>query len=213
MALVPALYCTTCLCGAATLQVDHSQKHQTTPLHILAFGDSLTAGYGLPQGHSFAHKLEQTLKAAGHNVRVTNAGISGDTTAAGSSRLAWSLSDTPDLVILELGANDALRGIAPEIVQKNLQKMILQCLETGSAVLLCGITAPINFGPVYKKDFDRIFPELAQKINIPLYPFFLEGVLNNPALTLDDGLHPNVQGIEIIVNNILPLVQRILQLP
>jgi len=212
MTVLPAFLYTTTLCKGATLGAGLTHQSQAPSLHILAFGDSLTAGYGLPRGQSFAAKLEQHLLAAGHNVRVTNAGISGDTTAGGSSRLAWSLEDTADLVILELGANDALRGIAPDIVRENLQKMINQCLDTGSAVLLCGITAPINFGPAYKKQFDRIFPELAQKSNIPLYPFFLQGILDNPELTLDDGLHPNNQGVETIVTNILPMVKRILQL-
>ncbi len=197
-----------------SVQAQALESGQTTPrppFHILALGDSLTAGYGLPRGASFADRLQQALRASGHTVRVTNAGISGDTTTGGKTRLAWSLEDPTNLVILELGANDALRGISPDIVRKNLRSMINQTLASGSDLLLCGMTAPLNFGPVYKKQFDAIFPELAKEFNIPLYPFFLQGVLGKPDLTQDDGLHPNLQGVDEIVRRILPVVEDILQ--
>lgn len=179
-------------------------------MHILAFGDSLTAGYRLGPQESFAARLEAALLQKGYNVRVTNAGVSGDTTSTGRSRLAWSLEDTPDLVILELGANDALRGIDPSIMRTNLAAMIKACLATGSRVLLCGITPPGNFGPQYARTFSAMYGELARQFSIPLYPRFLKDILGNPSLTLDDGLHPNPQGVEQMVAGILPMVQSIL---
>ncbi|WP_462324301.1 arylesterase [Desulfoplanes sp.] len=182
----------------------------TPATHILAFGDSLTAGYRLGPDQGFAARLEKKLLSQGVPVRVTNAGVSGDTTSGGRSRLAWSLADTPDLVILELGANDALRGIDPSIVRDNLRYMIETCLDNDCRVLLCGITPPGNFGPEYAREFSGLFPELAEQYAIPLYPDFLEGVLATPGLTLDDGLHPNPDGVETIVAGILPLVKTIL---
>jgi acyl-CoA thioesterase-1 len=179
-------------------------------MHILAFGDSLTAGYRLGPQESFAARLEAALLQKGYNVRVTNAGVSGDTTSAGRSRLAWSLEDTPHLVILELGANDALRGIDPAIIRDNLAAMIKTCLATGSRVLLCGITPPGNFGPQYARTFSALYEDLAREFSIALYPWFLKPILGNPRLTLDDGLHPNPQGVKLMVAGILPQVQSIL---
>ncbi|GAU09033.1 arylesterase [Desulfoplanes formicivorans] len=189
----------------------HAQSPDSTPtMHILAFGDSLTAGYRLGPQKSFASRLEAALLQEGYDVRVTNAGISGDTTSAGRSRLAWSLEDTPHLVILELGANDALRGIDPAIIRDNLAAMIKACLATGSRVLLCGITPPGNFGPQYARTFSAMYEELAEQFTIPLYPAFLKDILGNPRLTLDDGLHPNPQGVDKMVANILPQVTSLL---
>lgn len=175
-------------------------------MHILAFGDSLTAGYGLPADQSFAAQLERRLRDMGHDVRVTNAGVSGDTTAGGLARLSWSLEDKPHLVVLELGANDGLRGLDPERMRDNLDAMIRQCLEAGAKVILAGMRAPVNWGLEYRKQFDEVFPELADKHDLPLYPFFLEGVVRDPSLVLDDGLHPNAAGVARIVEGILPLV-------
>ena len=175
-------------------------------IHILAFGDSLTAGYNLPPSKSFAAQLEQRVLSQGRKVRVTNAGLSGDTTSGGRTRLAWSLQDKPDLIILELGANDGLRGLDPASMRENLEAMIQECLETGARVILAGMRAPVNWGEAYRKEFEKVFPELAQKYGLPLYPFFLEGVITNPALLLEDGLHPNAGGVERIVDGILPLV-------
>ena len=175
-------------------------------MHILAFGDSLTAGYGLPADKSFAAQLEQRLRDEGRDVRVTNAGVSGDTSGGGLARLDWSLEDTPDLVIIELGANDGLRGLSPERMRDNLDAMIVRSLETGARVILAGMRAPVNWGLAYRKEFDAAFPELAEKHGIALYPFFLEGVVLEPSLLLDDGLHPNASGVTRIVEGILPLV-------
>jgi len=175
-------------------------------MHILAFGDSLTAGYGLPADKSFAAQLEKRLRDEGRPVRVTNAGVSGDTSSGGLARLDWSLEDRPDLVVLELGANDGLRGLSPERMRENLDAMIRRSLDTGARVILAGMRAPVNWGLAYRKDFDSVFPDLAEKFDIPLYPFFLEGVALDPSLVLDDGLHPNAAGVARIVEGILPLV-------
>ena len=210
MAAVPVLLCALTFPGHGYAQGGTPLETKTS-VHILAFGDSLTAGYGLSRKASFPARLEQALQVAGYRVQVTNAGISGDTTSGGRARLAWSLEDKPDLLILELGANDALRGIPPDIIRENLQSMIKQGLEAGAALLLCGMTAPTNFGPAYKKDFDAIFPELAKEFNVPLYPFFLQGILGNTDLTLNDGLHPSALGVDEIVRRILPVIKNILQ--
>jgi acyl-CoA thioesterase-1 len=180
--------------------------HGDSTMHILAFGDSLTAGYGLPADKSFAAQLEQRLLDQGRDVRVTNAGVSGDTSGGGLARLAWSLEDKPHLVILELGANDGLRGLDPGRMRDNLDAMIRQCLEAGARVILAGMRAPVNWGLAYRRQFDDVFPELADEHGLQLYPFFLEGVIRDPSLLLDDGLHPNADGVARIVDGILPLV-------
>lgn len=180
--------------------------HGKTPTHVLAFGDSLTAGYGLAPSESFAARLEARLLEQGYQVRVTNAGVSGDTTSGGLDRLPWSLEDRPQLVILELGANDGLRGMDVGRMRENLESMIRLCQEAGAAVLLTGMRAPVNWGDVYKKNFEAVYPELAQTFDLSLYPFFLDGVLGKRALMLTDGLHPNAQGVERIVDGILPFV-------
>jgi len=177
-------------------------------MHILAFGDSLTAGYGLPASQSFASQLEKRLLDMGQPVRVTNAGVSGDTTGGGLARLGWSLEDKPDLVILELGANDGLRGLDPERMRGNLESMINEIRKTGARIILAGMRSPVNWGPAYQASFDKTFPELAERYGLPLYPFFLEGVIREPGLVLDDGLHPNGRGVSRIVDGILPLVVR-----
>lgn len=178
-----------------------------TPMHILAFGDSLTAGYGLAPSESFAARLEARLRDQGRAVRVTNAGVSGDTTSGGLARLPWSLEDTPQLVIVELGANDGLRGMDVGRMRANLEEIIRQCQDAGATVILAGMRAPVNWGLAYKRNFEAVFPELASAFDLPLYPFFLDGVLGNRALMLPDGLHPNAQGVERIVEGILPLVE------
>jgi acyl-CoA thioesterase-1 len=177
-----------------------------TETHILAFGDSLTAGYNLPPSRSFAAQLEQRLLDQKRRVRVTNAGLSGDTTSGGRARLGWSLQDRPELVILELGANDGLRGMDPAIMRENLEAMIQECRQAGARIILAGMRAPVNWGEAYRREFERVFPELAEKYGLPLYPFFLDGVIGNQALLLDDGLHPNADGVRRIVDGILPLV-------
>jgi acyl-CoA thioesterase I len=177
---------------------------------ILAFGDSLTAGLGLPASQAFPAQLQRRLKAMGVAARVINAGISGDTTADGLQRLDWSLADKPDLVILELGANDMLRGIDPKITRANLAAMIAEIQKSGAKVLLAGMLAAPNWGAPYQKSFDAIYPALARQDHVALYPFFLDGVAMDPALTQPDGLHPNAKGVAIEVDRITPYVVRLL---
>ena len=177
---------------------------------ILAFGDSLTAGFGLPAGQGFPEQLEQALRVRGIEARVVNAGVSGDTTAGGLARLDWSLAEKPDLVILELGANDMLRGIEPAEVRSNLDKMIAKIKASGAKLLLVGMRASPNWGKEYQKEFDRIYPELARAHGVALYPFFLDGVAMDPELNQPDGLHPNARGVARIVERIAPRVAELL---
>lgn len=139
-------------------------------------------------------------------MRITNAGLSGDTSSGGRDRLAWSLEDKPDLVILELGANDGLRGLDPGRMRENLDAMIREIRESGARVILAGMKAPVNWGAAYRMQFENVFPELAEKHGLALYPFFLDGVITDPALLLEDGLHPNADGVARIVDGILPVV-------
>jgi acyl-CoA thioesterase I len=177
---------------------------------ILVFGDSLTAGFGLPPEASFPARLEAKMHADGIEVRVVNAGVSGDTTAGGLARLDWALADKPDLVIVELGANDALRGIDPATVRANLDAIIVKIQASGAKLLLAGMRAPPNWGEEYQDKFDRIYPELAHAHDAPLYPFFLEGVAMKPELNQPDGLHPNERGVAAVVDRIAPLVGRLI---
>jgi acyl-CoA thioesterase I len=177
---------------------------------ILDIGDSLTSGYGLPPEQAFPARLEAWLRQKGIEAHVVNAGVSGDTTASGLALLDWLLADKPDLVILALGGNDALRGIDPAAVRNNLDKMI-EKVEAGAAkVVLLGMIAPPNWGEEYKSAFDRIFPELARAHHVPLYSFFLEGVAMKPELNQPDGIHPNEAGVSVLVDRIGPVVARLL---
>jgi len=180
------------------------------PLRIVVFGDSLVAGYQLAASDAFPAQLERALRAKGLAVEVTNAGVSGDTTAAGLERLSWSLPPATDAVILELGANDALRGLDPGKAKANLERMIVAIKAKGAVVLLAGMLAPRNLGPDYTRSFDAIYPGLAQKHGLILYPFFLDGVAMNPALNLGDGLHPNREGVAEITKRILPSVEQLI---
>jgi acyl-CoA thioesterase I len=177
---------------------------------VLALGDSLTAGLGLPPDESFPARLQQRLRAGGSAVEVVNAGVSGDTSAGGLARLDWALADHPDVVLIELGANDALRGIDPKQTYANLDKILARVKESGAKVLLMGMLAPPNWGRDYQKEFDAIYPELATKYQVPLYPFFLDGVAMVPSLNQEDGIHPNKAGVAIIVGRVAPYVQRLL---
>jgi acyl-CoA thioesterase-1 len=177
---------------------------------IVVFGDSLAAGHGLPESAGFPARLEARLKAEGIDVRIVDGGVSGDTTAGGRARLAWSLADKPALVILELGANDALRGIDPKLVRANLDAMIGKIQASGASVLLAGMKAPSNWGEAYQHEFDRIYPELAHAHGVALYPFFLDGVAMDLRLNQPDGLHPNERGVEIVVGRIAPYVVRLI---
>lgn len=192
---------------AATSMAD---DQQSKPLTVMALGDSLTAGYGLPTGDGFVPQLEAWLaENAPSPVRVVNAGVSGDTTSGGRSRLAWSLGGAggkPDLVLLELGANDGLRGIDPARTRENLDAIIADLKARDIPVLIAGMMAPPNLGPDYAADFNPIFPDLATKHGAALYPFFLDGVAADPALNQDDGIHPTKEGVAIIVEKLGPVV-------
>ncbi len=183
---------------------------RSEPLKLLAFGDSLTAGYGLPQSQGFAAQLEARLRAAGITVTVINAGVSGDTTAGGRARLDWTLADPPDAVILELGANDGLRGIEPRVSRDNLDAILTRLQSRNIPVLFAGMYAPPNLGKEYGTEFRNVYEDLATRHDIDFYPFFLDGVAGLPDLNLNDGIHPNAAGIAVIVERILPAVQRML---
>ena len=187
-----------------------SAAARAEPYRIVGFGDSLMAGYGLNPGESFPEKLEKALRARGHDVVITNAGVSGDTSSGGLSRLDWSIPDGTQLVILELGANDMLRGIEPEITEKNLDAMISRLNEKNVTVLLAGMRAAPNLGPDYQAAFDSIFPRLAAKYGLVLYPFFIDGVAADPAYQLADGMHPNASGVDRMVERILPDVEKVM---
>ncbi len=179
---------------------------------ILAIGDSLTAGYGLNPDQSFPAQLQSALQDQGHNVIVRNAGVSGDTTTGGLSRLDWIVEGTsprPDLVILEFGANDALRGIDPELTRRNMDAMLEYLTENQYSVLFTGMLAPPNMGEDYAGKFNAIFPDLAEKYqdqDVVFDPFFLEGVAADPALNQNDGMHPNPEGVAVIVKRLLPRI-------
>ena len=177
---------------------------------IMAFGDSLTAGYGLAADEAFPVRLQAALQAKGLSVEVINAGQSGDTTGAGLDRVEWALFDKPDAVILELGANDMLRGLPPEKTRDNLEKIIALFRAEQLPILMAGMLASQSFGSEYKNSFDRIFPELAESHELLFYPFFLEGVAGDMSLNQQDGIHPTAEGIDIIVANILPSVEELI---
>ena len=179
------------------------------PVKILAIGTSLTQGYGLPPGTEFTVQLQQALSRAGIDAAVTNAGVSGDTSAGGLARLDWSLGDHPDAVILELGSNDMLRGIAPSETEKNLRAILDKLKATHVKVLLTGMHAQRNLGADYVQQFDPIYPRLAKDYNLLFYPFILDGVALNPKLNQADGMHPNPAGVKVIVTRILPYVKKL----
>jgi acyl-CoA thioesterase-1 len=181
-------------------------------LRLVALGDSLTAGYGLRPEQSFPVRLERLLRSRGHDVVVANAGVSGDTTAGGLARLDWAVPQGTDAVILELGANDALRALPPEKAKANLDAIIARLKARGIPVLLAGMRAPRNLGNDYANRFDGIFPELARKHDIILYPFFLSGVALDPRLNLQDGVHPNAGGIDAIAERMVPKVEELIAL-
>jgi acyl-CoA thioesterase-1 len=177
---------------------------------ILALGDSLTAGYGLPPDDAFPVKLEAALKAKGYDVRVINGGVSGDTTAAGRDRLDWVMTPDVDAVIVELGANDALRGLSPSDTESALRAILSALRERRKPVLLAGMKAPRNLGAEYVAQFDTLYPALAHSYDVLFYPFFLAGVAANPSLNQGDGMHPNADGVAVVVARILPLVEQLI---
>ena len=181
------------------------------PFSIVALGDSLTAGYGLPPEDAFTTRLEQRLQENGLDVEVVNAGVSGDTSKGGLARIDWSVPDGTGLVIVELGANDALRGISPAETEKNLDAIVTRLKQRGIAVLLAGMLAPPNMGEEYETAFNAIYPELAEKHGIALYPFFLDGVVADPKLNQADGIHPNAAGTAVIVERLSPTVDKMVR--
>ena len=180
------------------------------PVKIVAFGDSLTAGLGLPANQSFPVRLQKALESKGIKVDVINAGVSGDTTSSGRDRLDWSIPEGTEAVILELGANDAMRGTAPNVTRAALSDILTRLKARKIAVLLCGMVAPPNYGAEYAARFNAIYPELAKQFGVPLYPFFLEGVAAEAKLNQADGIHPTAEGVDLIVKSILPTVEAFL---
>ena len=200
-AIFTALVCVLALGGPALAET----------FRIVGFGDSLMAGYQLGPDEGFTPKLQAALKARGHDVEVANAGVSGDTTSGGLARLDWSVPDGTDLVILELGANDMLRGLSPSITGENLDKMLAGLKTRGIPVVLAGMYAAPNLGKDYADAFNAIYPALAEKYGVPLIGFFMEGVAANAALQLEDGLHPNAAGVDAMVKNALPVIEPLIK--
>jgi acyl-CoA thioesterase-1 len=194
--------------AAAILLVLASPVAAKERLRIVALGDSLTAGYGLAPAEAFPAQLEARLKALGVDAEIVNAGVSGDTTAGGLARLDWALADRSDYVLIELGANDALRGLDPREAKANLEKIIAGIEAKGAKPILLGMLALGNWGREYETRFNDIYPALAAEHHLPLYPFFLEGVVQDPALNQADGRHPNAKGVARIVERVAPFVQR-----
>jgi acyl-CoA thioesterase-1 len=178
------------------------------PLTLVALGDSLTAGFGLPRDAAFPAVLERELKARGHAVRVLNAGVSGDTASGGLARLDWSVGEGVDGVILELGANDALRGLEPETTRRALESILDRLDARNIPAMLTGMRAPPNYGADYAARFDRIYGEIASKRGLVLDPFFLDGVAGRRELNLPDGIHPTAEGVTLIARRMLPIVER-----
>src|SRR5215218_3080581 len=191
----------------APLPAAHAQSN---PIRLVALGDSLSAGYNLPQEAAFPVALERALKAKGYKVEVVNAGVSGDTSSGGLDRLDWSVPDGTDGVILELGANDMLRGLDPAGTRKNIEAIVERLKSRNIPVVLAGMYASRNLGPEYVQKFDGLYPDIAKKHDLVLYPFFLDGVAGDRSLNLPDGMHPTAKGVEIIVERILPSVESFL---
>ena len=180
------------------------------PVKVVAFGDSLTAGLGLMGNEAFPVRLQKALESKGIKVDMTNAGVSGDTASGGRDRLDWSIPEGTDAVILELGANDALRGTDPAVTRAALADILTRLKARKIAVLLCGMMAPPNYGTDYADRFNAIYPELAKKFDVPFYPFFLEGVAAEARFNQKDGIHPTAEGVDAIVKNMLPTVEAFL---
>jgi acyl-CoA thioesterase-1 len=192
----------------ASAQTPASQPPK--PIKLVVLGDSLSAGLGLPASAAFPARLQKALQLKGIHLDMINAGVSGDTTSGGRDRLDWSVPEGTEAVILELGANDALRGIDPKVTRAALTDILTRLQARGIAVLLCGMVAPPNYGAEYSARFNAIYPDLAKAFQVPLYPFFLEGVAAEAKLNQADGLHPTADGIDLIVKNILPTVEAFL---
>jgi acyl-CoA thioesterase-1 len=192
---------------AGTAAAETPAGSGTTPVKMVVLGDSLSAGLGLSASSAFPARLQNALKNKGIAVAMVNAGVSGDTSSGGRDRLAWSVPEGTQAVIVELGANDALRGIDPAVTRAALSDILSRLKARKIAVLLCGMVAPPNYGSDYAARFNAIYPELAKAFGVPLYPFFLHGVAADARLNQADGMHPTAEGVDVIVNNILPTVQ------
>jgi acyl-CoA thioesterase-1 len=195
----------------ACVLVQRGARAEQEPIRIVALGDSLTAGFMLPTAQSFPAQLERALRAKGYNVEIVNAGVSGDTTAAALERLEWAVPDRIDAAIVELGANDALRGLDPRLTRRNLDAIVGRLKAKGAEVLVTGMLAPRNWGEGYVRQFEAIFPDLAEAHGALLYPFFLDGVALRQHLNMDDGIHPNSQGVAEIIARILPSVEELIR--
>jgi acyl-CoA thioesterase I len=194
--------------GAALAQA--SGVTPAKPIKMVVLGDSLSAGLGLSASAAFPAQLQKSLQSKGIAVDMINAGVSGDTSSGGRDRLDWSVPEGTEAVILELGANDALRGIDPQLTRSALSDILTRLKARGVAVLLCGMVAPPNYGSDYSARFNAIYPDLAKSFGVPLYPFFLEGVAADAKLNQADGMHPTADGVDAIVRNILPAVEAFL---
>lgn len=181
------------------------------PMKVVVLGDSLSAGYLLPQTAAFPNVLERLLRADGYDVTVDNAAVSGDTASAALERLDWAIGGDADLVMVELGANDMLRGLDPALTRSVLAEIIRRIREKNADVVLAGMLAAPNLGRNYGQSFDAIFPDLAHEFDLPLYPFFLDGVVTNPKLILSDGMHPNAAGVDVMARRVLPLIEAALK--
>ncbi len=196
--------------GTAPAQAQGAAREVQPPIRLVVLGDSLSAGLGLPAQDAFPAKLQKALQDKSIAVEMTNAGVSGDTSSGGRDRLDWSVPEGTEGVIVELGANDALRGLDPDLTRAALSDILAKLKARGIAVMLCGMLAPPNYGRDYAARFNPIYSELAKKFDVPLYPFFLEGVAGDPKLNQADGMHPTAQGVDIIVDKIMPTVEAFL---
>ena len=198
------------LTAAASASAGSSAGSDAKPIKMVVLGDSLSAGLGLAGSDAFPAKLQKALKDKGINVDMSNAGVSGDTSSSGRERLDWSVPEGTQAVIVELGANDALRGLDPAVTRAALSDILTRLKARNIAVMLCGMLAPPNYGRDYAERFNTIYPDLAKSFGVPLYPFFLDGVAADAKLNQADGIHPTPQGVDIIVNNIMPTVEAFL---
>jgi acyl-CoA thioesterase-1 len=198
------------LLAPATALAQATAARETKPVKMVVLGDSLSAGLGLSAPAAFPARLQKALQSKGIAVDMINAGVSGDTTSGGRDRLDWSVPEGTEAVIVELGANDALRGVDPKVTRSALTDILTRLKARKIAVLLCGMYAPPNYGADYSARFNAIYPDIAREFGVPLYPFFLEGVATEAKLNQPDGLHPTAEGIDVIVKNILPTVEAFL---
>ena len=197
--------------GLMTVVPGAARAEAVKPIKLVVLGDSLSAGLGLPANEAFPAKLQKALKDKGLDVDMTNAGVSGDTSSGGRDRLDWSVADGTEAVIVELGANDALRGIDPAITRGALSDIVTRLKARGIAVMLCGMLAPPNYGSDYAAKFNAIYPDLAKQFGVTLYPFYLDGVAADAKLNQADGIHPTAAGVDIIVAKMLPTVEAFLR--